>query len=345
MDIGFNNQKNFGRLAKLSNKSSWSESRELLNDYILQFIYLINVKDLDEDRDMYLSLTAQAINHIINKLSLSNVIGPISPNSKIFGLLNKGGLANRIRALVSILVISEIIGVKSKFLWVSDPYCPALFNDLFLDTHLASVLSPENSIEFIEEYRSREALTEPHYFFNDVSSPWVFYANFIQHMGISWDNFHNSYISKLRLLFENVNPHIKNISEELLAGVGDKTLLGVHIRGTDFKRHYEITYPDRRLSEPCDFVSHINNYYSSYDLLYVSVDDSNYLADFENAYSDKLIAHAPNLQFINAVRHSSVQDAIVDMLCLSKTKQILGTYGSSFSEMASDIGSVPRDLI
>jgi len=36
----------------------------------------------------------------------------------------------------------------------------------------------------------------------------------------------------------------------------------------------------------------------------------------------------------------AIKDALVDMLCLSKTKKILGSYWSSFSDTAASIGKI-----
>jgi hypothetical protein len=42
---------------------------------------------------------------------------------------------------------------------------------------------------------------------------------------------------------------------------------------------------------------------------------------------------------------SSIEDAVIDIFCLAKAKKILGSAGSSFSEMAAELGGIPLEIV
>jgi hypothetical protein len=40
-----------------------------------------------------------------------------------------------------------------------------------------------------------------------------------------------------------------------------------------------------------------------------------------------------------------IKSAAIDLFCLASCKMLIGTYGSSFSETARDIGKIPSEII
>jgi hypothetical protein len=40
-----------------------------------------------------------------------------------------------------------------------------------------------------------------------------------------------------------------------------------------------------------------------------------------------------------------VKDAVVDLFCLSRTSKILGSYFSSFSQIAGRLGNIPVEIL
>ena len=65
---------------------------------------------------------------------------------------------------------------------------------------------------------------------------------------------------------------------------------------------------------------------------------------FKNEFGDHLITF-PKRTTDRHVSSIAVQDAFVDILLLSMTSHIYGSYGSSFSQLASAIGNIPLHII
>jgi len=65
---------------------------------------------------------------------------------------------------------------------------------------------------------------------------------------------------------------------------------------------------------------------------------------FRTEFCDKLFTY-PKRTTDRHVSTIAVQDAFIDILLLAKTTQILGSYGSSFNQLASAIGRIPLKII
>jgi len=59
--------------------------------------------------------------------------------------------------------------------------------------------------------------------------------------------------------------------------------------------------------------------------------------DMKKLFGDRIITFAKKLDRNNP---EAIQDALVDLLCLSKTRKIIGSFYSSFSDIAADIGYI-----
>ena len=73
-----------------------------------------------------------------------------------------------------------------------------------------------------------------------------------------------------------------------------------------------------------------------------------YLATDDFAEEEKLREHFPDRIISNQERNLSrdsiegIQDAMVDLYCLASTKKIIGSYFSSFTDIAADMHDIPK---
>ncbi len=75
---------------------------------------------------------------------------------------------------------------------------------------------------------------------------------------------------------------------------------------------------------------------------YISTDSDKILNNLKSIYKEKVFSGAVQL-----ARHTTegIISALVDLYCLSKSKKVLGSFDSSFSQMAAKMGNVPLEIM
>jgi hypothetical protein len=127
---------------------------------------------------------------------------------------------------------------------------------------------------------------------------------------------------------ESVNSIVENISKNIRSNT-----CGIHIRRAE---------PEWSVKNPSSFyINQIDNLINvdSSVTFYLSTDSVEEEDCFKKAYGDRIIVYQK--RSLNRGKASAIEDALIDLICLSKTSRIIGTYGSSFSEIASRLGSIP----
>jgi hypothetical protein len=118
----------------------------------------------------------------------------------------------------------------------------------------------------------------------------------------------------------------------------DKRVIGVHIRRTDHK--------EAILHSPLElFIEKMQKDVNedSDTVFYLATDDE----EVENIMAKKfpLVEHKNFADRKSRRTEEGMKDAYVDMLCLSRCEKIYGSYGSTFSNMASLIGKIKCETI
>ena len=75
---------------------------------------------------------------------------------------------------------------------------------------------------------------------------------------------------------------------------------------------------------------------------YLATDDEEIIADFRNEFGAHILTRDKSFSRTSV---EGMQDAVVEMWILSRTKKIFGSYYSSYSEMASWVGSVDLEVL
>lgn len=113
---------------------------------------------------------------------------------------------------------------------------------------------------------------------------------------------------------------------------------GVHIRRTDHEASKEN-------SSTHLFMAQLDKMFltGSIEMIYLSTDDLQTETELRERYPANIIS-IPN-KVLDRNTKKGIEDALVDMYCLSNTHFILGSYQSTFSEVAAAIGNLPLIIV
>ena len=235
------------------------------------------------------------------------------------------GLCNRFRALVSGICLAEELGLRLVVHWSLDHACGTLFENLFDP----STLPPFVTITSLPLLKAYHVLS-----FKDIDyiretwdrkQPLVIksYAHFYVDDMVRWTNW-----------LRQIRPR-KEILEEVdrrLPPFDPTRFLGVHIRRTDHVKCIEAS-PLEAFLEKLDATD---------SFLILATDDSEVRRGLEQRYKGRIFCPSQVLQ-----RNSDLgmKEAFIDFLSLSRCPKILGSSGSSFSEMAGLYGGCTVEFV
>ncbi len=266
-----------------------------------------------------------------------------------------GGLANRIRALCSAISLAEKTGTRLKVLWFRDWALHAAFRDLFVPN-----FSTPNQFEIVEASlpdllvfdRPRrknfcipaafqklmfdaclyeheiDALRNQNFDFAEwVMQGNVYMASYLPFFPYSSCLLHN--------LFSPV-PEIVGEVEEVYSCFSSYTV-GVHVRRTDNVMSIE--------HSPLElFFEKLDKEQSEHDNLriYLATDSEDVKERMKERYHEKLVCMSRKAERGTT---EGIRDGIMEMVLLSRAVKIYGSYHSSFSELAAELGNVPLHVV
>ena len=264
-----------------------------------------------------------------------------------------GGLANRMKAVASSFILAQQNQIETNVIWFQDWALHAPFNTLFEPIHSPNICIKEASlIDHIIYDRPRaknlyiprlfqyfifrsclyektiQDLKKQNFNFNNwIQKGHVYMASYLDFQEISTDI--------LRQLFIPL-PTIQARIDQLCQQFSPYTL-GVHIRRTDNTASIEqspielfITAIDKEIDLNVD-VS-----------IYLATDDESVKLELQKRYGKRLI-FAKDKADRSSI--TGIQGGTVDMYALARTQKILGSFHSSFSELAAQVGNIPLEII
>jgi len=266
-----------------------------------------------------------------------------------------GGLGNRMRVIHSCIALSRENGSPVKVFWKKDPGLNAGLHDIFKPIPEAPLLqAPFYLLCFIASKRLAEksgifswmpALVNRgyHYYDDELVESKRFLPGY-------WNKGHHKVIFNTCFDFfkEGVNipgyaslfkpvDKIQERIDEITRQFNEATV-GIHIRRTDHQSAKE--YSSLHL-----FTGRIDELLAtdSSRLLYLSTDDAATEEQLKKKYPGRIIT----LLHKDLDRNSAkgIEDAVTDMYCLSKTSLVLGSFASTFSQIAAAIGQVPLIIV
>jgi hypothetical protein len=104
--------------------------------------------------------------------------------------------------------------------------------------------------------------------------------------------------------------------------------LAIHSRGTDFTAHFMKKVPAKGYLEPERFHPLIGAL--SPDIIFLATDDSAHRAHLVSSYPDRVVTYSSLDQ--PGFRHSTMQDAVIDLFVCASARWFAGTMHSSFTD-------------
>lgn len=265
-----------------------------------------------------------------------------------------GGLANRIRALSSAIALAGKTGTELKVLWFRDWALHAAFRDLFvpspLPPHVRIVEASWPDLLLFDRPRRRnfhlpaafqklrfksclyeheiDALRNRNFDFAEWAAQGnVYMASYLPFFPYPPCLLHN--------LFTPV-PEIGRKVEEIYSRFSSHTV-GVHVRRTDNVMSIE--------HSPLElFFERLDREQKEHDDLriYLATDSEEVKEQMKERYRGQLVCLPRKA---DRGTTEGIRDGIMEMILLSRTVKIYGSYHSSFSELAAELGSVPLSVV
>jgi hypothetical protein len=263
----------------------------------------------------------------------------------------QGGLGNRLRVIHSAVQLSRAVDNPLTIKWVESGglHCP--FHALFKNSSDIIVREVKNSIfrkaiRYLLKNQAGKMIKKSLYDFyltnNDVYNLLKSRADFAGTI----QNKNNIYIKTHQYFYDGIGEfYAPEPSDKILDRVSEITqnfgtlVIGVHIRGTDNKRSIE-------MSPVSLFIEKIHEQLANHPetLFYLSTDSEEAKNEIYHQFGDERIIKQKEITLHRDSREG-IEDALVDMLCLSRTKMIYGSYWSSFSSVAASIGRIKKETL
>lgn len=247
-----------------------------------------------------------------------------------------GGLCNRMRVINSACELARRRGDKVVVLWYLSPELNCPFESLF---------QPVNEIEILN-FRSLKdprklfyQLTARQRFGNDDilnnKTDGVLHEDFYRGLKdpvyiFTWEHFYPSSDYHLyvpaRILQERIDGFTGNF--------GPRTV-GVHIRRTD-----NMVSMGKSTTE--QFIAEMKKELVLYPetRFFLATDDKKEEALLRETFPGKIISNQNRTLDRNSV--DGMHDALLDLYCLAATDKLIGSYWSSFTDTAADMGGIEK---
>lgn len=270
---------------------------------------------------------------------------------KIF-IVPDGGIGNRLRAIASGIYLAENTGRKAVVIWHPDPLCNASLTDLFIPEAIpAEIISPSQCSFrlFYEQPRKRNLfitrLTAPlrfsrRYYDTVNLQPYLDNCHLLREETVrtkgdiliySGQEFYDFPRSFFREIFK-VSDAVRHRADKI-SGNGIKPEISIQIRRTD----HTLSIGHSPLEAFMEIIDRV-------------APSPFYLATDDETVKGLIARHAPGRVVMNpspAARNTpqGILDAVAELLVMSRTGTIYGSYASSFPEIASWLGDVPLKTV
>ena len=260
-----------------------------------------------------------------------------------------GGLCNRMRVIASAIALADQMDLSVHIIWPCNRVLNCTFESLFeVPDEVHTITHMKQSPRMTTLFR---LLTYCVYVVKGSKSAYIG-ERFLKQYGESLMDYHSVcsaneiYIATCHsfggpsLNINVLRPvnEIKTISDEITATFGSHCV-GVHFRGTDHIIAKEISTLDKFI----DAMRREINIYGSESSFFLATDEAIIERRLKDLFGDRIITYKKRSLDRNCPL--AIQDALVDLICLSHTKRVLGTYWSSFSETAASLGGISLEIV
>ena len=268
-------------------------------------------------------------------------------------LVPVGGLANRMRAVAGAFNLASQTNGDLRIIWFRDWALRCPFSELFQPIAYPNVILKEaDAFDLLRFDRPRNRNAWIPKAFQKILFDKVIYEKEVEFLirdnfdFASWAQNANVYMASYlvfgechdnlyRLLFKPVKS-IGEVVEKRKGSFSDYTV-GIHIRRTDNLRSIENS-PLELFYEKMDGEIEQNPNVKFY-LATDSEKDKNLLLQ---RYGERILV-SPKEATRNSVE--GIKEAVADLYTLASTQKIYGSFASSFSEMAAQLGGQPIQIL
>ncbi len=257
-----------------------------------------------------------------------------------------GGLCNRMRAMASAVWMAERLGGDVTVYWAVNRDCGAAFNELFqpVEMPVMRVLQPKPWQLQLAFSRKKNL------FIPGLLRRFCFTSQLVgtaecvdEQLPVGLQGAKPFMISGYSLSAHKSLAGLFKPTEALQTRINaltsrfSDTTIGIHIRRGDNRQSIEhnapgdyIGFMERQLAE-CPSTTF-------------------YIATDSPALKQELAARFPGSVILNdaVLERQSVngmKDAVVDLWCLAATNRIVGSYFSSYSDIAAELGGIPLSIL
>jgi hypothetical protein len=228
------------------------------------------------------------------------------------------GLCNRMKGVLSGMRLSQITGHTLGLMWPVGPSVTCQFEDLF-DMQLEHLTSPDGCLP-IQTWRFWVSKDE-------IPTGWAKAYPCPEFDGRAIDLEYNRIPQPVRAAYLQQIARLRPRQEivQRAERITDGEFVSVHVRdGIDWKS-WGRSVPLEGFFSAMDSLPQITRFF-------VSAQTPETLAILSDRYPGRVIQQEDKQSSSDGVRH--MQNALVDLLCLSRGSELIGTFGSTFTEMA-----------
>jgi hypothetical protein len=246
-------------------------------------------------RSLYIIILLILVLIVFNNYNYFNEAYKNEPYITVFA---KHGLNNKLRVTLSYLYKANKEKKKLRIYWITNSECNEKFDNLF---------EPIKNVEFIYSYDKNNIF--------DYNTCFEYNNEYIKH------NYYKL-LKPLSPIKKLINLYLIKLKNNFIA---------CHIRRTDLESSFNTPslHSWYKHKTDDDYINFINQYDNKYKI-FIATDNKNTQDKFRKLYGDRLICNP--ISTTNALRQTSIQEAVVDMYVCSYAKDFLGTNISSFSE-------------
>lgn len=247
-----------------------------------------------------------------------------------------GGLCNRMRVINSARILAKKRNEQLIVLWYACSELNCTFEDLFLpvqDFTLINIRSLYDPRKLFYQLRARQRFGNDDILNNktDGCLNQDFYSALSDPVYIfTWEHFYPSSDYSCY----TPAPALQKRIDDMTASFGVRCV-GVHIRRTDNAVSMGKSTTEQFIAlMQAELAAHPETTF------FLATDDMKEEALLRETFPGKIISNQNRTLDRNSV--TGMHDALLDLYCLSATKKLIGSYWSSFTDIAADMGGIEK---
>lgn len=250
-----------------------------------------------------------------------------------------GGLCNRMRAINSARILAEKRGEKLTVIWFVNPELGCPFEKIFRPTDKFRVINIYSKWNLKKLFYQLTSMLSGSFIGNEEirshRQDGALDDAFVSSLGAqvyiaTEEHFYPCHDYSAFVPADGVSARIEEKKQEL----GDHSV-GVHIRRTD-------NLPAIGKSSTDHFILSMKKELEAdpETVFYLATDDLSEEEKLREAFPGKIISNRERDLSRNSI--AGIQDAMLDLYCLASTRKIIGSYFSSFTDIAADMRQIPK---